>query len=135
MPATHVSDRVKKHRAKKKVTPEGIEEMRAHNRVYAKRSRAKKEVKRLTEEKIGMKKALGIHDEHDVENKTQKYKAKLLEGKRDRYYDELNDDDKRDVDIKILRYEVNAMRRILKNDLMESVGMLLHLRGSAGKQV
>eukprot|EP00584_Thalassiosira_punctigera_P000819 CAMPEP_0172533732 /NCGR_PEP_ID=MMETSP1067-20121228/6331_1 /TAXON_ID=265564 ORGANISM="Thalassiosira punctigera, Strain Tpunct2005C2" /NCGR_SAMPLE_ID=MMETSP1067 /ASSEMBLY_ACC=CAM_ASM_000444 /LENGTH=134 /DNA_ID=CAMNT_0013318407 /DNA_START=203 /DNA_END=604 /DNA_ORIENTATION=+ len=126
---THVSERVKKHRAEKKRTVEGLAEIRAHNRVYAKRSRAKREIKRLTDEKSSMKDVLDLHEQSDLDNRTEQYKAQLLDGKK-RKYEELSEDEQREVDVKVLRHEILAMKRIAKNDLMESAGMLLHLRGS-----
>merc|ERR1712176_1257069 len=104
---TPINDRVKKHRNKKKETPEGIEEIRAQNRVYAKRSRAKKEYKRLTDEKSCLGGILDAHEQSHVERKTQEYRTQLMESKGGdgKYYGEMNEDETREVDILVLKYE------------------------------
>jgi len=81
---TSTYDRVRKHREQKKSTSKGIDELRAKNRVYAARSRAKKETKRLSEEKTILKSSLTCSEQRDVDNKVQAYCANLRKKNKDR---------------------------------------------------
>lgn len=123
--ARTVKDRVKKYRAKKSVTAEGVEEMRAKNRLYAKRSRAKKILKKLQEDLAKIKpettSVISVDNLKEIHRCTNQYKESLIEiayqGKT------FTSDEKIDVETKIIKYEISMLRKMSKglksNDLMQ----------------
>lgn len=126
------NDRVRKHRDKVKSTDKGIEDLRAKNRVYAARSRAKKEIKRLTEEKTKARVVLDFVEQQEVDHKVQAFKETVKI--KSKYFD-LGEDEQRKLDVKFLRYELKVVRKLAKEDLMDTVGALLNLRNVVGGEL
>mmetsp|Transcript_21111 Transcript_21111/g.50956 ORF Transcript_21111/g.50956 Transcript_21111/m.50956 type:complete len:130 (+) Transcript_21111:348-737(+) len=122
------NDRVKKHREKKKGTTKGKEEMKAKNREYAARCRAKKEIKRLTEEKATFQN-ISASELLDIDRKVLTYKLNLCDWEK---ISEIstNEDEKRNLDLKVLRFEVKLLRKTSQQDLMDTVGVLLNMKNT-----
>mmetsp|Transcript_21112 Transcript_21112/g.50958 ORF Transcript_21112/g.50958 Transcript_21112/m.50958 type:complete len:129 (+) Transcript_21112:364-750(+) len=121
------NDRVKKFREKKKRTTNGINEVKAKNREYAARCRAKKEITRLEAEKEEFQ----MHSDSAllvaIDRKVLTYKLNLCDWNAISDVS-MNEDEKRKVDIKVLRYEVKLMRKTSQKELMDTAGVLLNLK-------
>ena len=121
------NDRVKKFREKKKSTTKGINEVKAKNREYAARCRAKKEITRLEAEKEEFQ----MHSDSAllvaIDRKVLTYKLNLCDWKAISDVS-INEDEKRKMDIKVLRYEVKLMRKTSQKELMDTAGVLLNLK-------
>jgi len=109
-----VKDRVKKHRAKKSITAEGAEEIRAKNRLYARRFRAKKILKKVQEDLAKTKfeaiSVLSVRDLQDISRFVNQYKVNLI---KNTYQDRsIPSCEKVDVETKIVQYEISMLRRM-----------------------
>ncbi|KAL7541861.1 hypothetical protein ACHAWF_007035 [Thalassiosira exigua] len=105
-----VKDRVRKYRATKAATLQGMEEIRATNRMYSARRRRKLQLKRLQQEKANVGKALCHTRTQEVEAKALSYKALQMQKKMDSKRANLTEDEQREVDIAVLKYELREMK-------------------------
>ena len=128
------NERVRKHRAQKSKTKEGKEQLLAKNREYAARSRAKKEFNRLAEERDIVKSVLGLSPQEisDIDSQVATYRLSV----REKYnYDEFRTthDENRKIELKVIRWEVKLLKKTAKEDVMDTVGVLLNLKNVARK--
>jgi len=105
---THVNDRVKKFRALKKSTRQGAEQIRAANRLYAERCRRKRSVKRLTQEKQEKMRLLNAAEQREINGMAAVYRSRILLTEHPNC--KLSEDEQRNVDIKVLKYEGKIMK-------------------------
>jgi len=112
--AKSVKDRVKKFRARKSVTAEGVEELRAKNRLYAKRSRSKKILKQLhadlAKTKSEAASVLSVSDLHEIDQFVKQHSDNLIKitynGRS------LASDEKVDVETKIVKHEISMLLKM-----------------------
>lgn len=110
-----VTERVKKYRAKKRSTEKGREAMRALNRIYKARSRLKKRVKRLSDERDILKTALHIHEVQAVVDSIIEFQNHIEDANEGK--SPLNEDEQLVVKAEILKYEIKAMKAMEKQRL------------------
>lgn len=113
--------RVAKHRARKRSTPEGCEEVKAKNREYKARSRRKKEIKSLTDARSIKRDNLCPEQKEYVDEKVLKYKTLEVEKKMEQKCDDnqasgLTLDEEQEMDVDVLKYEVELMKKVQANE-------------------
>lgn len=106
---TTVNERVRKYRAKKMSTTEGAADIRSNNRKYKARSRLKKLTKRLSDEKEILRISLNDDDQLAIKSEVSTLKTSLMEAKA-QGGKPLNEDEEREVDYEVLKYEVELMK-------------------------
>ena len=82
--------------------------MKIMNRIYTQRCRAKKTIARLKGEKTNLECNLRPAQQNAIEIGALKLKIRLIEESSSQKI--LNDEDKRNMDIKVLKYEIAAMK-------------------------
>lgn len=113
MATTPVSDRVKKHRASKKVTAKGLAEMRAANRLYAERSRRKKTILRLEEERERRKNLFDAVDRRDFEAESLAFGAPMT-ARRMAKRPNACEDELRNVRVRVLKHDIKVLKAMAR---------------------
>jgi len=113
MATTPVSDRVKKHRASKKVTAKGLAEMRAANRLYAERSRRKKTILRLEEERERRKNLFDAVDRRDFETESLAFSVPMTARKMTKRPNAC-EDELRNVRVRVLKHDIKMLKAMAR---------------------
>lgn len=113
MATTPVSDRVKKHRASKKVTAKGLAEMRAANRLYAERSRRKKTILRLEEERERRKNLFDAVDRRDFETESLAFSVPMTARKMTKHPNAC-EDELRNVRVRVLKHDIKMLKAMAR---------------------